>query len=100
MATADTVEYSEKLDDEYTIGSVIPSVLIDRPFQGDRGDVQGVARWKDGWWTLEATRKLDTGSEYDVPLSKEKPAYLRIAVFDHTQHRHSWHPHPIRVILK
>jgi hypothetical protein len=100
MATADTVEYSEKLDDEYTIGSVIPSVLIDRPFQGDRGDVQGVARWKDGWWTLEATRKLDTGSEYDVPLSTEKPAYLRIAVFDHTQHRHSWHPHPIRVILK
>jgi hypothetical protein len=100
LTTAETVEYSENLDDQYAIGSVIPSVLIDRPFEGDRGDVRAVASWNDGWWTLEAARKLDTGSDYDVPLSSDKPAYLRIAVFDHSQHRHSWHPHPIRLILQ
>jgi hypothetical protein len=59
-----------------------------------------VARWQDGWWRLEVTRKLDTGSEFDIPLDQDKPAYLWVAVFDHAQTRHSRHLHPLRTILE
>ena len=34
-------------------------------------------------------RALDTGSTYDVALGNG--TYLWVAVFDHTQTRHSWH---------
>lgn len=94
-----TVAYSEELD-TYPIGTVMPSVLIEGPFEGDRGDVRTVARWQDGWWHLEVTRKLDTGSEYDTPLNKEQPTYLWVAVFDHAQTRHSMHLHPVRLVLE
>lgn len=94
-----TVAYSEELD-TYPVGTVMPSVLIEGPFEGDRGDVRAVARWQDGWWRLEVTRKLDTGSEYDTPLGKDQPAYLWVAVFDHAQTRHSLHLHPVRLVLE
>ena len=57
MKLAETVPYSKELD-TYPVGTVIPSVLIDKPFEGDRGDVAGAATWKDGWWRLETRRKL------------------------------------------
>lgn len=94
-----TVEYTEELD-TYPIGTVMPSVLIDGPLEGDRGDVRAVSRWQDGWWRMEVTRKLDTGSEYDTPLGKDQSAYLWVAVFDHAQTRHSMHLHPVHLVLE
>ena len=78
----------------------MPSVLIDGPFQGDRGDVQAVARWNDGWWRMEVRRKLDTGSKFDVALVENHPVYLWVAVFDHAQTRHSQHLHPVKLVLE
>ena len=43
----------------------MPGVLITGNYEGDRGDLLGGARWKDGYWTLEIARKLKTGSKYD-----------------------------------
>jgi cytochrome b subunit of formate dehydrogenase len=94
MKLAETVPYSKELD-TYPVGTVIPSVLIDKPFEGDRGDVAGVATWKDGWWRLETRRKLTTGSKFDVPI--DNGTYLWVAVFDHNQTRHSRHLHPVRI---
>jgi thiosulfate reductase cytochrome b subunit len=86
--------------DEYPPGTLLPSVVIDGAFSGDRGDVRGGARWQDGYWTLETSRLLDTGSDYDVPFGNGQPVYLWVAVFNHSQTRHSQHLHPLRVILE
>jgi hypothetical protein len=54
-----------------------------------------MARWASGRWSLEAVRRLDTGSSYDTPITTG--AYMRVSVFDHTQSRHTRHIRPIRL---
>ena len=80
------------------MGTILPSVLIDKPFVGDRGDVTAVGTWQDGWWRLEVTRQLDTKSQFDLPI--RSGLYLWVAVFDHTQTRHSRHLHPVRIDME
>jgi hypothetical protein len=75
-------------------------VLIDQPFRGDRGDVHAAAQWHNGWWRLQLSRRLVTGSPYDVALQPDEPVYLWVAVFDHTLTRHSFHLHPLRIVLE
>ena len=96
LSLAETVPYAKQLD-TYPVGTVIPSVLIDKPFEGDRGDITAKASWKDGWWRLEVVRRLDTHSKYDVPIANG--THLWVAVFDHTQTRHTRHLHPVRIHL-
>ena len=98
MARADTVPYSQAADAAIPVGTVLPSVVYDKPFEGDRGDVSAHARWKDGWWTLEASRKLDTGSKYDQPIVPGM--FMWVAVFDHVQVRHTRHVHPMKLHLQ
>jgi thiosulfate reductase cytochrome b subunit len=90
--------YSPELDAKLPVGTILPSVVIESPFQGDRGDVRAVAKWSRGWWRLEVSRKLDTGSKYDVAIVND--TYFWVAVFDHTQTRHSQHLHPVRLELR
>lgn len=97
LAKAETVPYSDTLDAQYPAGTVLPSVVIDGPLQGDRGDVRGVGRWHDGRWRLETVRRLHTGSEFDLPIVSG--IYLWVAAFDHAQTRHSRHLHPLRLEL-
>jgi hypothetical protein len=98
MPMADSVAYSADLDAKIPVGTVIPSVLYDKPFEGDRGDVTVRAQWKDGWWTLQAKRKLDTGSQFDQPIAEGM--YMWVAVFDHNQVRHTRHVQPLRLSLQ
>lgn len=98
MARADTVPYSQAADAAIPVGTVLPSVVYDKPFEGDRGDVSAHARWKDGWWTLEASRKLDTGSKYDQPIVPGM--FMWVAVFDHNQVRHTRHVQPLKLQLQ
>ncbi|HZH26514.1 MAG TPA: ethylbenzene dehydrogenase-related protein [Azospirillaceae bacterium] len=93
-----TVPYSAELDAEYPIGTVLPSVVIDAPFEGDRGDVRAAGRWLDGRWHLEVSRRLDTGSAFDTPIADG--IFLWVAAFDHSQTRHSQHLHPVRLSLR
>ena len=72
MPVSMTVPYDKALD-TYPVGTYMPSVLIEGPREGDRGDVTAVARWSDGWWRVEMARDLDTGSKYDVALTKPRP---------------------------
>jgi cytochrome b561 len=97
MHRDDVVPYSPAADAAVPVGTVIPSVVYDRPFEGDRGDVAAQARWKDGWWTLEARRALDTGSRYDQPIADG--LFMWLAVFDHSQVRHTRHVRPVRLKL-
>lgn len=98
MARTDVVSYSAELDTRIPVGTVIPSVVYDKPFEGDRGDVVVHAQWKDGWWTLEARRQLDTGSKFDQPLAEGM--FMWVAVFDHNQVRHTRHVRPLRIALQ
>jgi len=97
MRMDETVPYQPELD-TYPIGTVLPSVLHQAPFVGDRGDVTAAATWKDGWWRLETRRKLDTGSKYDLPFASG--IYVWVAAFDHSQVRHTRHPHPVRMRME
>ena len=99
MFAEETVPFDPSADD-MPVGTVLPSVVIDGSFVGDRGDVRAGAAWQNGHWTLEVSRRLDTGSSYDIALSREQDAYLWVSVFNHTQTRHSQHLHPLLLELQ
>jgi hypothetical protein len=88
------------VDATIPVGTVMPGVLIAGKYEGDRGDLVGGSRWKDGYWTLEAARKLKTGSKFDKDFAAGKDLYMWVAVFDHTQTRHTRHPRPVRIVTQ
>jgi hypothetical protein len=95
MTEAESMPYSAELDARIPGGTVIPGVIIAGEFTGDRADVRCAARWASGHWALEVARRLDTHSEYDVPI--KTGVFMRVAAFDHSQIRHTRHVRPIRL---
>lgn len=82
---------SEKVpfdDSKYKAGDEVPGIVI-APFTGDRGDLSAKAVWKDGAWTIEWSRKLQTGSKTDVQFDPKKEFYFGVAVFDDAQIGHA-----------
>jgi hypothetical protein len=98
--TIDEVVPYDPSRDDYPIGTVLPGIVLVGTYEGDRADVLAGARWTDGRWTLEARRRLDTGSEYDVAFGRDGDVFLWVSVFNHTQTRHSQHLHPVRIDLE
>jgi hypothetical protein len=79
-------------DSKYKAGDEVPSIVV-APFTGDRADVSARIAWKDGAWTMVFSRKLVTGSEFDVQFSDLRKAYaFGVAVFDNAQVRHAYSP--------
>lgn len=69
MARADVQPYSAEADAAIPVGTVIPSIVYDTPFAGDRGDVSANAQWRKtagGRWKHRASW---TGSRFDQPLT-------------------------------
>jgi hypothetical protein len=95
MTESESTPYSAELDARVPVGIVIPGVIIAGEFSGDRADVRCAGRWASGHWALEVARRLDTHSEYDVPI--ETGVFMRVAAFDHSQIRHTRHVRPIRL---
>jgi hypothetical protein len=95
MTEKDSVPYSTELDARIPTGTVIPGVILSGEFSGDRADVRSAARWASGLWALEVKRRLDTTSEFDVPI--KSGVHMRVAAFDHSQIRHTRHVRPIRI---
>jgi hypothetical protein len=95
MTEAESLPYTSELDSSIPTGTVLPGVIIAGDFSGDRADVRCAARWASGHWALEVARRLDTRSQYDVPL--RSGIFMRVAAFDHSQIRHTRHVRPIRV---
>jgi cytochrome b561 len=100
MFDSDTVPYSREHDATIPVGTVMPGVIISGNYEGDRADLRGAAKWKDGHWTLEVSRNLRTGSKFDHDFVPGRALYMWLNVFDHTQTRHTRHHRPIRVILQ
>jgi hypothetical protein len=95
MTEDESIPYSAEADARIPTGAVIPGVIIAGDFSGDRADVRCAARWASGHWALEVARRLDTKSEYDVPI--KTGVFMRVAAFDHSQIRHTRHVRPIRI---
>ncbi|HEX6141639.1 MAG TPA: ethylbenzene dehydrogenase-related protein [Geminicoccaceae bacterium] len=99
LHASEVVPYDPSLD-TYPEGTVLPGVVIKGAFGGDRGDLAAGAEWRDGFWTLEVGRDLDTGSRFDIPFRAGRDLYMWVAVFNHSQTRHSQHLHPLRLRLQ
>ncbi|MEO0548072.1 MAG: ethylbenzene dehydrogenase-related protein [Pseudomonadota bacterium] len=100
MMADEVVPYSKALDDQIPVGTIIPSTLNIHTYAGDRADLSGGARWEDGYWTLEMSRKLDTKSGFDVAFQPGQSFLLWVSVFDHNQIRHTRHQRPIELLVK
>jgi thiosulfate reductase cytochrome b subunit len=96
---ATSLPYEEALD-TYPEGTVLPNIVIDEPFQGDRADIRAKGQWSQGRWTLEVRRALDTHSAFDVAFSTERPVSLSLAAYNNTQTRHSQHIKPVQLTLE
>jgi len=99
MTESETAPYSRELDDTIPVGTVLPGVLIMGKYEGDRAQIHGSPKWADGHWTLEVTRALVTGSEFDQDFVPGRPLYMWVSVFDHNQTRHTRHVRPVVVEL-
>jgi cytochrome b subunit of formate dehydrogenase len=97
---ADTVPYSKEADDQIPVGAMMPGVLIIGEYTDDRAGIQCAAKWKDGYWTLVASRDLKTGSKYDVDFDPGSRFYMWVAAYDHTQTRHTRHMRPVVVDMR
>lgn len=76
--------------DAMPVGSYLPGI-IKSPIVGDRGDITAQWQWKDGVWTIEFGRKLDTGSETDVQFTDlAAQYYFGLAIFENAQVRHAF----------
>lgn len=95
MTEQDSTLYSAELDARIPVGTVIPGVILGGEYSGDRADVRCAGRWASGLWALEVKRRLDTTSEFDVPI--RSGVRMRVAAFDHSQIRHTRHVRPIRI---
>ncbi len=95
MTEQESVPYSTDADASIPIGTVIPGVILNGEFSGDRADVRSAARWASGLWALEVKRRIDTTSKFDVPI--RSGVFMRVAAFDHSQIRHTRHVRPIRI---
>lgn len=100
MTEQETEAYTPEADAKIPVGTILPGVLILGDYEGDRADVTGAAKWKDGKWTLETKRRMVTGSQYDKDFVAGRDLYLWVAVFDHTQTRHTRHARPVRVTVQ
>jgi len=66
------------------LNAVVPQVLLKTPTDSI-SDVYVAANWKDGLWTVEVTRKLDTGHDDDVQFSDLTKDYpFGISLWDRT----------------
>jgi len=78
----DIVDFDDSL---FVEGDLLPGVIT-APFTGDRGDLTAGYAWADGVWTVEFSRQLVTGSEFDVQFDDLAGLYhFGVAIFDNSQ---------------
>ena len=65
-------------------GDVVPKYILAENAQGSIADIKAKGVWKDGQWTLELKRKLNTGHSDDRAFAKGESVMGGIAVFDHS----------------
>ncbi|HEV8096849.1 MAG TPA: ethylbenzene dehydrogenase-related protein [Burkholderiales bacterium] len=88
IVDADKVAFD---DARFKTGDEVASFLI-YPLKGDRADIKVANRWANGVMTSEVSRKLVTGSKFDVQFGDLNAQYaFGFAAFDNAQVRHAVH---------
>jgi len=78
-------------DSKFKAGDEVASFRI-FPLKADRADIKVANRWASGVFTSEVSRKLVTGSKFDVQFSDLNGQYaFGFAAFDNAQVRHAVH---------
>ncbi|MBI4303347.1 MAG: ethylbenzene dehydrogenase [Chloroflexi bacterium] len=86
-------------DSKYKANDEVPGIIV-APFTGDRGDMTSANVYANGKYTLEWSRKLNTGSQYDVQFTDlNKTYYFGVAVFDNAQVRHAYSGGPNKLVF-
>lgn len=78
----DTLEKSQPAPAAYQ-GDRVAQYLPGSP-TGSAADVRAKGRWSDGWWTLEMSRRLDTGFSDDTTFDPKRSYRMALSVFDRT----------------
>jgi hypothetical protein len=79
---------------KYKAGDEVAGIVI-AALAGDRGDISAKSSWSNGVWSLEFSRKLKTGGQYDVQFDDLSKTYaFGVAVFDNAQVRHAFATRP------
>lgn len=87
-------------DAKFKAGDEVASIIV-APFVGDRGEVKFGGKWAKGKWTVEMSRKLVTGSKFDVNFDDLKKSYgFGVALFDNAQVRHGYVEEPLMLQFK
>jgi hypothetical protein len=76
-------------DSKFKAGDEVASYIIN-VLTGDRGDVRVAHSWSNGMYTSVVSRKLVTGSKFDVQFADLSARYgFGFAAFDNAQVRHA-----------
>ena len=76
-------------DSKFKPGDEVASIMV-APFTGDRGEIAASMKWVGGKWTAVMSRKLATGSKFDVQFDNLDATYaFGLAAFDNAQVRHA-----------
>lgn len=87
-------------DSKFKAGDEVASIIV-APVVGDRADVKIAGKWAKGKWTYEITRKLVTGSKFDINFDDlKKSYYFGVALFDNAQVRHAMVEEPLVLQFK
>jgi signal transduction histidine kinase len=76
-------EVLEVAGNEFERGYTVPGYLLRRP-TGSQGDIDAKGTWRNGRWTVEFRRRLQTGNPDDVQFDVSKTYRFGIAVMDNT----------------
>ena len=86
-------------DRRFKPGDEVASYLI-LPLQGDRADIRVADGWSNGVHTSVVTRKLVTGSKFDVQFDNLDGRYLfGFAAFDNAQVQHATGDEPLTLVF-
>jgi cytochrome b561 len=100
MFEGESSPYTPEADAAIPVSTVLPGVIISGDNDGERADVIGRAKWKDGHWTLVTARNLKITSKFGKNFVPGHDLYMWVAVFDHTQTRHTVHSRAVRVTMR
>ena len=75
------------------------SVSANGPNTGSLGDVIAKGKWKEGYWTVELSRLLDTQNDDDRALHSGSDIVAQFAVFDENNAEHKSVSEPYWLVL-
>lgn len=87
-------------DSKFKVGDELASIIINSQAGTDAGDVRAANTWTNGVHTSVISRKLVTGSKFDVQFADLSARYgFGFAAFDNAQVRHATPEDPMYLVF-